>query len=92
VASLHSDIQTYNTKLASRLATFKASHRDVTAQLFDTAPTFKTVLDNPTAYGAPDATCVNGDGRSCLWADTYHPGLVIHELLARALVKAVKFF
>jgi phospholipase/lecithinase/hemolysin len=64
----------------------------VTAQLFDTTPTFDTVLNNPTAYGAPDATCVNGDGKSCLWADTYHPGLVIHELLAKALVKAVKFF
>ncbi|KAI8954820.1 carbohydrate esterase family 16 protein [Xylaria longipes] len=92
VASLQSDIKTYNAELASRLATFKSKHSDVTAQLFDTAPTFTPVLDNPSAYGAPDATCVNGDGKSCLWADTYHPGLVIHELLAEALVKAVNFF
>lgn len=92
VASLRSDIKTYNTELASRLATFKSKHSDITAQLFDTAPTFSTVLDNPTAYGAPDATCVNGDGKSCLWADTYHPGLVIHEHLAEALVRAVDFF
>ncbi|TGJ84307.1 hypothetical protein E0Z10_g4460 [Xylaria hypoxylon] len=92
VASLHSDIQTYNTKLATRLSKFKSAHTDVTAQIFDTTPTFKTILDNPTAYGAPDATCVNGNGKSCLWADTYHPGLVIHEYLAKALVKAVKFF
>ncbi|KAI0430057.1 carbohydrate esterase family 16 protein [Xylaria sp. FL1042] len=92
VASLHSDIQTYNAALATRLATFKSTYGDVTAQLFDTTSTFETVLDNPTAYGAPDATCVNGDGTSCIWADTYHPGLVIHELLAEALVKAVDFF
>ncbi|KAI1151032.1 carbohydrate esterase family 16 protein [Nemania diffusa] len=92
VASLQSDIKTYNAQLATRLAAFKAAHSGVTAQLFDTAPTFTAVLDNPTAYGAPDATCVNGDGTSCLWADTYHPGLVIHELLAEALVKAVDFF
>ncbi|KAI0447318.1 carbohydrate esterase family 16 protein [Xylaria telfairii] len=92
VASLRSDIKTYNAGLASRLAAFKSKHSDIKARLFDTAPTFTTVLDNPTAYGAPDATCVNGDGKSCLWADTYHPGLVIHEHLAEALVKAVDFF
>ncbi|KAI0486343.1 carbohydrate esterase family 16 protein [Xylaria cf. heliscus] len=92
VASLQSDIKTYNAELASRLATFKSKHSDVTAQLFDTTPTFTTILNNPTAYGASDATCVNGDGTSCLWADTYHPGLVIHEHLAEALVKAVDFF
>ncbi|GAW20686.1 hypothetical protein ANO14919_101950 [Xylariales sp. No.14919] len=92
VASLHSDIQTYNAQLASRLAEFKSAHSDVTALLFDTTSTFETVLDNPTAYGAPDATCVSGDGTSCLWADTYHPGLVIHENIAKALVKAVDFF
>ncbi|KAI1420387.1 carbohydrate esterase family 16 protein [Xylaria sp. FL1777] len=92
VASLHSDIQTYNAALATRLAAFKSAHGDVTAQLFDTTATFETVLNNPTAYGAPDATCVSSDGTSCIWADTYHPGLVIHELLAEALVKAVDFF
>lgn len=92
MASLQSDIKAYNAQLASRLATFKSSHSGVTAQLFDTTATFTTVLDNPTAYGAPDATCVNGDGTSCIWADTYHPGLVVHELLAEALVAAVDFF
>ncbi|KAI0910775.1 hypothetical protein F4823DRAFT_347227 [Ustulina deusta] len=92
VASLQSDIQTYNAALATRLATFKSAHSGVTAQLFDTTSTFETVLDNPTAYGASDATCVSSDGTSCLWTDTYHPGLVIHELLAEALVKVVDFF
>ncbi|KAI0535826.1 hypothetical protein GGR58DRAFT_477643 [Xylaria digitata] len=92
VASLHSDIQTYNAQLATRLARFKSAHGDVTTHLFDTAPTFETILDNPTAYGARDATCISGDGTSCLWADSYHPGLVIHENLAKALVKAVSFF
>ncbi|KAI1111344.1 hypothetical protein F5Y14DRAFT_425680 [Nemania sp. NC0429] len=92
VASLRSDIKTYNAQLASRLAAFKAAYRDVTARLFDTTASFSAVLDHPTAYGAPDATCVSGDGKSCLWADTYHPGLVIHERLARALVEAVGFF
>lgn len=92
VASLRSDIKTYNAQLASRLAAFKAAHPDVAARLFDTTASFTAVLDHPTMYGAPDATCVNGDGKSCLWADTYHPGLVIHERLAQALVGAVGFF
>ncbi|KAI1333235.1 hypothetical protein F5Y16DRAFT_407165 [Xylariaceae sp. FL0255] len=55
-------------------------------------PSFTTVLSDPTAYGAPDATCYNSDGYSCLWYDNYHPGLVIHEFLGQALVEAVDFF
>ncbi|KAI0401025.1 hypothetical protein F4802DRAFT_609685 [Xylaria palmicola] len=92
VASLRSDIKAYNAALAGRLAAFGAAHGDATTALFDTAPTFGAVLDDPTAYGAPDATCVNGDGRSCLWVDTYHPGLAVHERLAETLVEAVDFF
>ncbi|KAI1259284.1 carbohydrate esterase family 16 protein [Xylariaceae sp. FL1019] len=91
-ASLISDIESYNLELSSRLATFKSSHSDVTATLFDTAPTFNTVISNPTAYGAADAVCIAGDGTSCLWTDSYHPGLAIHKLLAQALVEAVSFF
>lgn len=90
VASLQSDIKTYNAALQTRLATFKSEHSDVTGTLFDTAPTFETVLADPAAYGATDATCIGGT--SCLWADSYHPSLVIHDLLAQALVQAVYFF
>ncbi|KAI0160270.1 carbohydrate esterase family 16 protein [Xylariaceae sp. FL1272] len=77
--SLVSDIESYNSNLSSRLATFKSGHSDVTATLFDTAPTFNTVISDPTAYGATDAVCISGDGTSCLWTDSYHPGLAIRE-------------
>ncbi|KAI1824480.1 hypothetical protein F4861DRAFT_255781 [Xylaria intraflava] len=92
VASLRSDIETYNSQLASRLAAFGERYADVTARLFDTTSTFATVIDDPTAYGAADATCISDDGTSCLWTDSYHPGLVIHERLAEALVQTVDFF
>ncbi|KAI1311403.1 hypothetical protein F5Y03DRAFT_305943 [Xylaria venustula] len=92
VTSLQADIATYNADLSTRLAEFKSAHSDVTAQVFDTTDTFTAVIDNPTAYGASDATCISSDGTSCLWTDSYHPGLVIHEHLAEALVQAVDFF
>ncbi|KAI1335900.1 hypothetical protein F5Y15DRAFT_396116 [Xylariaceae sp. FL0016] len=92
VASLQADIASYNAALADRLADFTSANSGVTAQVFDTNPSFDAALGDPTAYGAADATCVNGDGTSCLWADTYHPGLAIHELLGEALVEAVDFF
>lgn len=40
------------------------------------------VLDAPTTYGFPDATCVNADGATCVWWDDYHPGHKYHKLQA----------
>ncbi|KAH9886129.1 hypothetical protein F4778DRAFT_759098 [Xylariomycetidae sp. FL2044] len=91
VQSLQSDISTYNAALADRLDAFQAANGGVTGQIFDTTASFETALNDPAAYGARDATCVSTDG-SCLWADTYHPSLPIHELVAKALVGEVDFF
>lgn len=64
-APLSAAITSYNTLLASGLANFKAG-RNVTAKLVDTHVPFNEALDNPTEYGAPDATCYNADGVSCV--------------------------
>ncbi|RYP12958.1 hypothetical protein DL767_010984 [Monosporascus sp. MG133] len=86
---LRSDINTYNSDIAQRLAAFKSANRGVTAQVFNTAPYFEVAMNNPKAYGAPDATCINWDGVSCLWHDNYHPGLAIHKLVAQGFVDAL---
>jgi phospholipase/lecithinase/hemolysin len=64
-APLSAAIASYNTLLASGLENFKAG-RNVTVKLVDTHVPFNEALDNPTEYGAPDATCYNADGVSCV--------------------------
>lgn len=83
-------IARYNEVIVTRLTAFKAAHADVTAVFVDTAAPFNKALENPTAYGAPDATCFNGDGASCLWFNDYHPGVAINKLVAEEVAKAWK--
>ncbi|THV46792.1 hypothetical protein BGAL_0359g00050 [Botrytis galanthina] len=83
------NITTYNADLVTRLATFEAANSGVTGTIFNTTESFYTVLDDPTTYGSPDATCMNADGTSCLWYDTYHPSQAIQKLVAENFVKAM---
>jgi phospholipase/lecithinase/hemolysin len=78
----------YNAAITSRLATFKTKNSGVTAKVVDTIVPFNTALDNPTAYGSPNASCYNSDGMSCLWFNDYHPGILINRLVAKAVADA----
>ncbi|KDN66473.1 putative fungal cellulose binding domain-containing protein [Colletotrichum sublineola] len=86
---LSASIKQYNELIASNLAAFKTKNAGVTSWVVDTAPPFDKAIDNPTSYGAPDATCYNEDGVSCLWFNDYHPGVQIQKLVAQAVVQAV---
>ncbi|KAK4033644.1 hypothetical protein C8A01DRAFT_49796 [Parachaetomium inaequale] len=83
-------IAKYNAALAAGLAAFKTKNSGITSQIVDTTAPFNTALDNPTAYGSPDATCYNEDGKSCLWFNDYHPGIEINNLVAKAVADAWK--
>jgi phospholipase/lecithinase/hemolysin len=83
-------IAKYNDAIATWLAAFKTKNSGVTAKVVDTTVPFNTALDNPTAYGAPDNTCFNSDGKSCLWFNDYHPGIEINRLVAKAVADAWK--
>jgi phospholipase/lecithinase/hemolysin len=78
-------IAEYNGLLATRLAAFRAVNSGVTGVVVDTSAPFNTAIANPTAYGAPNATCYNTDGTSCLWFNDYHPGIAINKLVAQAV-------
>ncbi|KAI3393192.1 hypothetical protein diail_4648 [Diaporthe ilicicola] len=80
----------YNQALASALANFTSANSGVTAKIVNTTTPFMTAIDNPTAYGSPDATCYNADGKSCLWFNDYHPGYAINELVADDVANAWK--
>lgn len=85
IATIKAVISTYNSLLASHLTTFTAKNVDVTAKVIDTIVSFMEALNNPTKYGAPNAACFNGDGKSCLWFNDYHPGIAINKLVAQAV-------
>jgi phospholipase/lecithinase/hemolysin len=87
-AQLVATIDEYNTELAARLAAFSSKNTGVTAKIVDTAAPFNKAINNPTAYGAPNATCYNSDGTSCLWFNNYHPGIAINKLVAEAVAEA----
>jgi len=85
-----SNVNSLNSQLASRLATFKAQNPGVTAFVVDSATAINTATANPRNHGAPDATCLNKNGKSCLWWDNLHPGEAIQKLFAEGVAKVWK--
>lgn len=83
-------ITQYNDALASNLASFLQSHPGAVGKIVDTGAAFNKVINNPTAYGAADATCYNSDGVSCVWWNNYHPALAVHKVVAEAVAEAWK--
>jgi phospholipase/lecithinase/hemolysin len=74
----------FNSQLTAQLKLFQTSHGGA-PYLVDTASVFNAALDDPAAFGAPDATCTVDDDPSCLWANTLHPATVIHKQLAKEI-------
>jgi phospholipase/lecithinase/hemolysin len=82
VSLISGAIGVFNDLVASGLEDFVSANTGVTAKLVDTTAAFNEAIENPAEYGAPDATCFNGDGTSCLWFNDYHPGVAIQRLVA----------
>lgn len=59
-------IDQFNELLASNLESFTKANKGVTAKIVDTAVAFNTAIKDPESFGAPDATCYNEDGVSCV--------------------------
>ncbi|OIW22997.1 hypothetical protein CONLIGDRAFT_687074 [Coniochaeta ligniaria NRRL 30616] len=90
VASLVSAITLWNSQLLTRVTAFLTSSPEANITLVDTQEPWNTVIADPKSYGAPDATCVNANGKSCLWYNSYHPGQAIHKVVAQAVASALK--
>ncbi|KAF3387588.1 Acetylesterase [Penicillium rolfsii] len=72
----------YNNGLASMRAEFEDAHGDVETVLYDSWSFMTKILDKPQKYGYPNATCINDNGKSCVWWNDYHPGQKYHRLQA----------
>ncbi|ETS82703.1 hypothetical protein PFICI_04579 [Pestalotiopsis fici W106-1] len=78
-------VESFNSLLQSKHEDFATAHPQAKTWLLETGPLFNQALNDPQAFGAPDAVCYNSDGISCLWWNGFHPGQAIHKLLAEAL-------
>ncbi|CAK7211579.1 hypothetical protein SBRCBS47491_001172 [Sporothrix bragantina] len=90
VANLVTAITDWNGQLATRAATFLAANTGANVTLVDTQAPWNKAIASPADYGATDATCVNANGKSCLWFNSYHPAQAIHKLMAQAVADAFK--
>jgi phospholipase/lecithinase/hemolysin len=79
----------FNVQLHDRVGRFTQEHEDVSIVLVDTVPIFNRVLNNPEEFGARDEFCIGGYDDDCVWADDFHPGRILHEYVARNVVKSV---
>jgi phospholipase/lecithinase/hemolysin len=79
----------FNVRLHDRVGRFKRERVNASIVLVDTMPIFNYVLDNPREFGARDEFCFGGYDDGCVWADDTHPGRILHEYVARNVVKSV---
>ncbi|KAI0396818.1 carbohydrate-binding module family 1 [Xylariaceae sp. FL0594] len=85
---MQKSVEDYNSALVSAFNSFKASKSDIAvAAVVDSKTPFMTAINNPSAYGARDASCY---GSGCLWYDNLHPATAIQDLLAQAVASALK--
>ncbi|KAF5355158.1 hypothetical protein D9756_005598 [Leucocoprinus leucothites] len=68
----------FNTKLAAKIASFKASNSGVTTYTWDSHSQFATILNSPATYGFKDATSY-GSGSNIFWGNNYHPSSYAHK-------------
>lgn len=80
----------FNVRLYHRVKRFSEEHDDASFMLIDTVPLFNQVLDNPEEFGARDEFCIGGYDDGCVWADNFHPGRILHEFIARNVVKELE--
>ncbi|KAI0439838.1 hypothetical protein F4803DRAFT_529743 [Xylaria telfairii] len=79
----------FNGQLAARIPQFTGSHAGSVAATYDYHRWMLLVLDSPNQWGFPDASCINGNGVSCIWWNNYHPGSRFNDLLAQRMLPAM---
>ncbi|KAJ8604191.1 hypothetical protein MRB53_041904 [Persea americana] len=57
LAKVIRNTELFNREMMSQVGLFRKRFPDIKVHHFDTIPTFNTVLDSPTAHGAPDSYC-----------------------------------
>ena len=66
-AKIAEAISQFNIAQNTTVSAFRAEHPAARVVYVDVQETFNKVLNDPTAYKAPNSSCFNSDGVSCLW-------------------------
>ncbi|KAF2757611.1 hypothetical protein EJ05DRAFT_511396 [Pseudovirgaria hyperparasitica] len=80
----------WNSAMKKGNSKFQNAHRDAKAQIVDPTDTFNTILNDPTKYGAPNATCYSVSGNPCLWVDFIHPGHELNQAFGKQMKDVIK--
>ncbi|KAJ5094835.1 Acetylesterase [Penicillium angulare] len=72
----------FNEYLKLMILGFQDEHPEVKTVLYNSWNFMTKILDNPTKYHYPNSTCIDSDGTTCIWWNSYHPGLKYHALQA----------
>jgi phospholipase/lecithinase/hemolysin len=91
-ASIAAAVAQYNVLLQTASDAFQKNNPGSTTIVVDTQNPFNVMLDNPTVYGATNATCYDSDGTTCLWWNSYHPALEIQQLVGDTVAVDVGFY
>ncbi|KAJ7837904.1 hypothetical protein B0H13DRAFT_2239814 [Mycena leptocephala] len=73
----------FNTKLAAKIAAFKAANSGVTTWIWDSNAAFTTILNSPTQFGFVDAVSFGNTGD--FWGNNYHPATAAHQIFAKQI-------
>ncbi|KAF4994812.1 hypothetical protein FGRMN_5546 [Fusarium graminum] len=71
----------WNKCLRQNTILFQQTHRDAKANYIEVWDIFYQAFLQPQSLGAKNSTCVDPEGKTCLWADAHHPGRRIHRLI-----------
>ncbi|KAJ7892683.1 hypothetical protein B0H13DRAFT_2528752 [Mycena leptocephala] len=80
-AQLKAVITDFNTRLASRVSSFRANNTDVKTWLWDSNSVFTTILSAPTQFGFVDA--VSFGASNDFWSNNFHPGQAANQIFAK---------
>ncbi|KAJ7663206.1 hypothetical protein DFH06DRAFT_345675 [Mycena polygramma] len=78
---LKSVIADFNTRLAARVASFKAANSGTTTWLWDSNKAFAAILASPTQFGFVDGTSFGNPGD--FWGNNFHPSAAAHQIFAK---------
>ncbi|KAL0566558.1 hypothetical protein V5O48_015449 [Marasmius crinis-equi] len=78
----------FNSRLASRIASFESSHDGVKTYLYDSYAGFAKILDDPTAYGFRD-NLTYGTDSDLFWGNDYHPSTYAHKYFGQDVAEVL---
>ncbi|SPJ86892.1 uncharacterized protein FTOL_11917 [Fusarium torulosum] len=79
----------WNGFLKQNTLLFQQTHHDAKVTHVEVWDIFYQAFFHPQSLGAKNSTCIDPKGKTCLWADPWHPGREIHQLIGARIAEKV---